>query len=262
MSAERMSTRHRRGSSIRPPSSRIGMAFWRAPGGARRSPYWGDRQMLRLLTEISPSSRWRACGIAGGLRRPRLGRPAGVRRPRRLCAISVRDCWPASIRWSASRSPAHRRADRRADRAYFVPAARRLFRHRLLGGGGSFRLIASARFRGRRRLGHQPAGGRGPVDRRLAQRARIPDLLAFAGARRRRARRRSCCCCARATAWRSPRSATTRWRREPTASTSSARACWCSSSRRRTAMVGALIFLQKLRISPDPAFGVNDGPPT
>ena len=66
-------------------------------------------------------------------------------------------------------------------------------------------------------------------------------------------------CCARATGWRSPRSATT----------SSARARNGIDVARikyavyvavafGTAMVGALIFLQKIRISPDTAFSVND----
>ncbi len=52
--------------------------------------------------------------------------------------------------------------------------------------------------------------------------ARVPHLLDCAGAGRSACSVRSSCCCARATAWRSPPSATTSWRRARTASTSGA----------------------------------------
>ena len=67
------------------------------------------------------------------------------------------------------------------------------------------------------------------------------------------------CCCARATASRSRRSATTSLRRARTASTSRRlKFVVYVATALGTAMVGALIFLQKLRISPDTAFSVND----
>ena len=66
-------------------------------------------------------------------------------------------------------------------------------------------------------------------------------------------------CCARATAWRSRPSATTSWRRTATASTCTRiKVVVYIITAFGTAMIGALIFLQKLRISPDAAFSVND----
>ena len=98
------------------------------------------------------------------------------------------------------------------------------------------------------------------VDRADAGRSReFVDLLDRAGAGGRDPRRRSCCCCARATGWRSRRSATTSSPRAATASTSTRiKLLVYVVTALGTAMVGALIFLQKLRISPDAAFSVND----
>jgi len=72
---------------------------------------------------------------AGGVCRAGLGGPAGIRRPRRLHAVRHGD--------PRRRQPAGRGAGRRPDRGAgrgsrggaAVPVARRLFRHRLLGGG-------------------------------------------------------------------------------------------------------------------------------
>ena len=89
--------------------------------------------------------------------------------------------------------------------------------------------------------------------------ARHRQLLAGAGASRRHARARLSSCFARAAAWRSPRSAN---------SETAADSLGVDGFRTKlvvyvltafgTGMVGALIYLQKARISPDAAFSVLD----
>jgi branched-chain amino acid transport system permease protein len=88
-------------------SSRIGMMFWLALVAALIAvPYWGDRQMTRLLTEIysfvALASLWNFLAGYAGL--VSVGQQTFVGLGG-YTLISVR-YGPASIRWPACRWPA------------------------------------------------------------------------------------------------------------------------------------------------------------
>ncbi len=137
---------------------------------------------------------------SGGLRRARLHRAAGVRRPRRLRRL--RPCDPRRAR-SARRDPVrrrHRRSDGDPHRVHPVPPRRGLLRHRHVGRRGGLpppvravedawrrhRYLAPVR-RGARHRRHRHRHD--PVRRALLPCARHPLLLDRAGAGRRCHRR-------------------------------------------------------------------------
>ena len=238
------------------PPARAGSAWRCSPSRSSRSPRrrpGASRDDLRLLSEIyayvALASLWNLLAGYAGLR---LGRPAGLCRARRLCAVRATILvGDASARRRAGRGRDRGRSSRcrspglmfRLRGHYFaigtwvVAEVFRLLASQIsaLGGGSGISLPA----------GIVTSMALEPAD------ARVPDLLDRARPRGRWCSPRSCCCCARATALRSPQSATTSWRRDRTASTSRAPSSSSMSlTAFGTAMVGALIFLQKLRISP------------
>ena len=112
-----------------------------------------------------------------------LGRPAGLRRARRLRA--VRATLIARPR-SADRHPARRprrRAPRAADRARRLPPARRLFRDRHLGGGGGLPAAPRAGEVARRRHRHVARTRRSPTMAGLGWIARDSSACARPAAR-------------------------------------------------------------------------------
>ena len=189
---------------------------------------------MRLLTEIFfYRGACQPVEFSGRLRRTGLGRPAGLCRPRRLRAFAL-------ARWgglppllgAAARRPVGAALLSRSDRVVAVPLARGLFRHRLLGGGGS--LPASA-------LLIVPLGGGSGMSLPVRWRSRSASsrtraISSSTGSLWRLpagARRRSSFCFARAGsgADRDPRQRDSR--REPTASTSTAPSSSSMSPRRR-----------------------------
>ena len=161
--------------------------------------------------------------------RPGIGRPAGVRRHRRLCDVCRRH--PARLE-SCLGDPAWRprgAAARCPDCLLRLPPARRLFRHRHLGDRRGDPPAGRAVEGARRRHRHLAAArgdaqhsrhGRDPgaVWRPRGGRARHPRLLAGAGAGRCSSLAASTGCCAAASAWRSPPCATMSRRRSRSAS--------------------------------------------
>ena len=234
-------------------------------GRSRAAPFWAARRPLRLLIEIYLLPRaGQPVESAGRICRPGLGRPAGLCRARRLRAVRARG--------SGGLAPLSRHAARRRRRGDLSRCRSRRCCSACAGAispsapgwwprcsGSSPSQIVAAR----RRLRHEPAAsviarslGRTPHD------ARFVDLLDRAGARWSRvlgADRSAAALALRPRADRDPRQ----------------RARGAQQRRRRrsriklavyvvaafgTAMVGALIFLQKLRISPDAAFTSTTGP--
>ena len=150
-----------------------------------------------------------------------LGRPAGLRRARRLSAVRAHASSAASIRCSRSCSPALVAALLALPTALRrVPPARRLFRHRHLGGGrglsgwcsrSSSSSAAAPAPRCRRPSPTTCSASNGSKAlfgvRTPAARDIVTYWLALALAVGTILRHLSACC-ARAAAWRSPRSAT------------------------------------------------------
>jgi len=88
-------------------SSRIGMTFWLVLTAVLVAlPYWGDRQMMRLATEIysfvALASLWNFLAGYAGWSRSVNRLSSGSAAIRSICAL----CGPASIRWSDYRLPA------------------------------------------------------------------------------------------------------------------------------------------------------------
>ena len=206
-------------------------------------------------------SRWRACGTCSpampGL--VSVGQQA-YRRARRLCAVRARPSSPACIRSSAIPIAGLVAA------VVAVPVAALIFRLR----GHYFAIgtwVVAEVFRLLASQVSALGGGSGmslPAGIVIAMApnaadARVPDLLgrACARGRDRRADRAAAALALRPRAHRHPRQRACRAR--ATASTSGASSSSSTSSPRSAPRWSARsIFLQKLRISPDTAFSVND----
>ena len=224
------------------------------------APWWAGRADLRLLAEIyayvALASLWNLLAGYAGLvsvgQQAYVGLGAYV-----LFALAMlAGVHPLVAIPLAGRRRRHRRG---AGRGADVPPARALFRHRHLGGGGGVPAARRADLGARRRLRHEPAGGGRHLDRVEPADARIPRST---GSRSR---------------WSSSILVAIVWllrSRYGLALTAirdnelGARSNGVDVARIKyvvyvavafgTAMVGALIFLQKIRISPDTAFCVND----
>ena len=205
-------------------SSRIGTTIVvHRVRGARRGAVVGRarqpaaaRRNLRLCRAGEPVE------SAGRLRRARLGRPAGLRRIRRLHSVRARHAGGRSSARRHSAGGRRRRHHRGAGRRPDLPPARALFRHRHLGGGGGVPPARGADLGARRRLRHEPAGRGRHLDRVEPADARVRRSTGSRSLRSPSSCSPSSGCCARATGWRSPRSATTSSARARTASTSRA----------------------------------------
>ena len=241
-------------------SSRVGLAIVAIAFVAlAAAPAWADRAELRLLAEIftyvALASLWNLlAGYAGlvsvgqqayvGLGAYLLFALAMLAGVHPLLAIPLAGIAAAIVAIPVA--------------ALIFRLRGALFRHRHLGGGGGVPPARRADLGARRRLGHEPAGGGGAVDRADPDDARVRHLLDRAGAGGGRARRDRLLLRSRyglaLTAIRD--------------NELGARSNGIDVARIKyavyvavafgTAMVGALIFLQKIRISPDTAFSVND----
>ena len=223
------------------------------------APAWGGRDDLRLLTEIYAyvglASLWNLLAGYAGL--VSVGQQAYVGLGAYLLfALTLRaglpPLWAIPLAGVISTIVAH--PDRRAA----VPAARALFRDRHLDRG---RGVSAARLAGLgagRRLRPEPAGRDRDLDCFQPAGARVPDLLGGA---------RAGDPGAPLIVWllRSRYGLALKAIRD---NELAARSNGVDVTRIKvlvyiitafaTAMIGALIFLQKLRISPDAAFSVND----
>ena len=244
------------------PAAPRGVWRWSLLAVLIAAPWWAqsrrpaaDRRVLRLPGAGQPVE------PAGRLYRARLGRPAGLCRAGRLCAVRLRAvprhatrCWPSrwpgwSARWS---SHSGRRCWSSACRAPISPSAPGWWprssacrsRRSPRWAAGPASACRSTALHGARRA--NPAREALIYWVALALGVGLPGLVYLLAALPRRA-----------GADRHPRQRDglgQPWRRHLARSSSSS--MWSVAG--MTAMVGALIFLQKLRISPDAAFSVND----
>ena len=241
-------------------ASRIGLAIVScALIALAAAPWWADRANLRLLSEIyayvALASLWNLLAGYAGL--VSVGQHAYVGLGAyvlfglaMLAGVHPLVAIPIAGFAAADRLGAGGAAD--------VPAARALFRDRHLGDGGGVPAVGRAGLRARRRLRHQPAVGDRALDRRLPRDARVHALLDRAGARRRGARRHRLLLRSRyglaLTAIRDNELGA----RSNGVDVARVKYLVYVAVAFGTAMVGALVFLQKIRISPDTAFSVND----
>ena len=255
--------------------TRVAIATRRGARGRACSPCRSSpaARCCRTCSSSSPCWRWRNTGTCSpampGWSRS-ASRPSSGSAPTRSSRATL-----IGQPRSADRHPARRRRSRLLlalpTALRRVPPARRLFRHRHLGGGRGVPAAARAGEAARRRHRHvartrhhqrdgRPRHG-SPTSfgvRIAAARDIATYWLALALARRHARAGLLPAPLARA-AWRSPRSATRRRPRTASASTPFAPSSWsmcCAAF--GTGMIGALIYLQKARISPDAAFSVLD----
>ena len=154
-------------------STRIGMAFWLVLVLAlAAAPYWGERQTLRLLTEVfsyvALASLWNLLAGYAGL--VSVGQQAFVGiggYTLYLCAL-----WAGINPLLGMPIAGRDRRDRGDAHHPLAPqAARRLLHHRLLGHRRDIPADLPAGSGGRRRVGDQPSRRRGQGDRRHPRQA-------------------------------------------------------------------------------------------